>query len=212
MSQFHFRPDEYLDLMHAEVPAYEELQDRVAAACAGLSVARILELGTGTGETARRVLSRYPQARLTGIDISAEMLAVARRRLPPEQVVELVIRGMQEPLPEGPFDLAVSALTIHHLDGSGKAHLFRRLSRCLRPRGRFVMGDVVVPDDPADVVTPLTPAYDMPSPIDCLLGWLGEAGFDAHVVWHEKDLAVIGADRSHRNGPTRGESEDRGSG
>jgi tRNA (cmo5U34)-methyltransferase len=194
MSQFHFRPDYYLDLMHAEVPAYEELQDRVAAAADGLHATRILELGTGTGETARRVLSRHPQARLTGIDISAEMLAVASQTLPPEQIEELVTQGLQDPLPEGPFDLAVSALTVHHLDGSGKADLFRRLSRSLCPGGRFVMGDVVVPDDPADAVTPLSPSYDTPSPINDLLDWLGQAGFEAHVLWQVRDLSLISAD------------------
>ena len=63
MGQFHFTPDDYLDLMHSEVPAYEELQDRAATAAEGLEVERILELGTGTGETARRVsLDTHPPA------------------------------------------------------------------------------------------------------------------------------------------------------
>ena len=32
MGQFHFHPDEYLALMHSELPAYERLQDEAAAA------------------------------------------------------------------------------------------------------------------------------------------------------------------------------------
>jgi tRNA (cmo5U34)-methyltransferase len=194
MSQFHFKPDEYIDLIHAEVPAFDELQDQVAAAAEGLDVNRILELGTGTGETARRVLRNYPTARLTGIDVSEEMLAVARRALAPEQVDELMVRGIQDPLPEGPFDLVISALTIHHLDAHGKADLFHRLARTLRPGGRFVMADVVVPADPADAVTPLSRDYDKPSPADDLLRWLRDAGFDPHIVWFSKDLAVISCD------------------
>jgi SAM-dependent methyltransferase len=77
MSQFHFTPADYLELMRSELPAFHELQEAVAVATEGLTVARILELGTGTGETARRVLERHPAARLTGIDVSAEMLAAA---------------------------------------------------------------------------------------------------------------------------------------
>lgn len=196
MSQFHFKPNEYLDLMHAEIPAFDELQDQVATAAEGLDVNRILELGTGTGETARRVLRSYPTARLTGIDESEEMLAAARRSLAPEQVDELTVRGIQDPLPEGPFDLVISALTIHHLDAQGKADLFHRLARTLRPGGRFVMADVVVPADPADAVTPLSPDYDKPSPLDDLLRWLREAGFDPHILWSSKDLAVISCDLS----------------
>lgn len=195
MSQFHFRPDDYLDLMHAEVPAYDELQDEVARAAAGVEVGRILELGTGTGETASRVLATYPNARLTGIDVSEEMLDVARRTLQPERVDELLVQGIQDPLPDGPFDLAISALTVHHLDGPGKTRLFGRLARRLRAGGRFVLGDVVVPEDRRDAVTPLSPGYDMPSRVDEQLAWLRAAGFHARSVWRKGDLAVISADR-----------------
>lgn len=194
MSQFHFRPDDYLDLMHAEVPAFEELQDQVALAAAGIDVARILELGTGTGETSMRVLRRYPEARLTGIDVSEAMLAAARQVLPSNQVDQLLVQGIEDPLPEGPFDLAISALTIHHLEDAGKADLFQRLAGVLSKRGRFVMADVVLPEDPADAVTPLSPGYDMPSSIDDLLLWLRAAAFDPRVVWSSQDLAVFSCD------------------
>jgi tRNA (cmo5U34)-methyltransferase len=61
MSQFHFTPDDYLELMHKEVPRYAELQDETAKATEG-QVETILELGTGTGETARRVLALHPRS------------------------------------------------------------------------------------------------------------------------------------------------------
>jgi len=195
MSQFHFRPDDYLDLMHAEVPAFDELQDQVAIATEGIVATRILELGTGTGETSRRVLTRHPDARLTGLDVSEEMLASARRTLPAEKIEGLLVQGIEGPLPEGPFDLVISALTIHHLDAPGKADLFHRLARALRSGGRFVMGDVVVPRDPADAITPLSPDYDLPSSTDDLLRWLREARFEPEVAWSSQDLAVIGSDR-----------------
>ncbi len=195
MSQYHFTPERYLELMHSEIPAFDELQEQVAAAVAGLAVRRILELGTGTGETARRVLERKPGARLTGIDVSEEMLSRAQQVLPSEQIEDLLMRGIQDPLPEGPFDLVISALTVHHLDGPAKAHLFDRVADVVRDGGRFVMGDVVVPDDPADAVTPLAPDYDLPSTTGDLLKWLREAGFEARSTWSYKDLAVFSAQR-----------------
>jgi tRNA (cmo5U34)-methyltransferase len=194
MTQFHFTPEHYLDLIRAEVPAFDELQERVAAATSGLAVKRMLELGTGTGETSRRVLERYPRARLTGIDVSQAMLGRARTELQAEQVEDLIVQGIQDPLPEGPFDLVFSALTVHHLDGPAKSELFGGLAGVLRSGGRFVMGDVVVPDDPADAITPLAPDYDMPSPVDDLVNWLQAAGFDAHLEWAFKDLAVLRSD------------------
>jgi tRNA (cmo5U34)-methyltransferase len=80
---------------------------------------------------------------------------------------------------------------VHHLRGAAKADLFARVAAVLAPGGRFVVGDVVVPEDPADAVTPLGEDYDFPSRVDEQLGWLGEAGFDASVVWRARDLAVV---------------------
>jgi tRNA (cmo5U34)-methyltransferase len=98
------------------------------------------------------------------------------------------------PLPEGNFDLVVSALAVHHIDGAGKADLFARIAARLPPGGRFVLGDVVVPEDPADVATPIDGVYDKPSTIDDQLLWLAAAGLNAEVVWARRDLAVIVAD------------------
>jgi tRNA (cmo5U34)-methyltransferase len=59
----------------------------------------------------------------------------------------------------------------------------------------FVLGDVIVPLDPSDAVTPLTPGYDRPSSLADQLGWLREAGFTPAVAWEEGDLAVVAARR-----------------
>lgn len=194
MGQFHFHPDEYLQLMRSELPAYERLQAEAAAAT-GSGATRLLELGTGTGETARQVLARHPGATLVGIDASADMLAAAR--LPG---ADLRVSRLEDPLPDGPFDLVFSALAVHHLDGPGKADLFARVAAVLEPGGRFVLADVVVPDDPADAVTPLSPDYDLPSRVDEQLAWMRETGLEPSLVWAERDLAVIAAVRPSASG------------
>ncbi|HKX14788.1 MAG TPA: class I SAM-dependent methyltransferase [Propionibacteriaceae bacterium] len=188
--QFHFDPATYLETIREEVPAYDELQDAVAEATAGIQAERVLELGVGTGETSRRVLEVHPEAELVGIDESAEMLAAVSADL----AADLRVSRLEDPLPQGDFDLVVSALAVHHLDGAGKADLFARIAARLRPGGRFVLGDVVAPEDPADVVTPIDGVYDQPSTIDDQLRWLAAAGLDAEVVWARRDLAVIVAD------------------
>jgi tRNA (cmo5U34)-methyltransferase len=121
------------------------------------------------------------------------MLSVARDSLPSERV-ELHAAQIEDPLPDGPFDLVASALCVHHLSGPAKADLFARVLAVLRPGGRFVLADVVLPDDPADARAPLTPGFDRPSPLADQLRWLGDAGFDAEVVWADRDLAVVVAD------------------
>jgi len=193
--QYHFDAASYAEAIRADVPAYDIIQDEVARATASAGGAgRILDLGTGTGETARRVLSFHPEAALVGIDENEGMLAVARDGLPAERV-ELRAGRIEGPLPEGPFDLVTSALCVHHLDAVGKADLFGRVHEALAPGGLFVMGDVIVPDDPAAATTPLTPGYDRPSPLADQLDWLSAAGFEPRVVWERGDLAVIAARR-----------------
>jgi tRNA threonylcarbamoyl adenosine modification protein (Sua5/YciO/YrdC/YwlC family) len=191
--QYHFDAGSYADEIRADIPAYDAFQDSVAAA-SGAGARRILDLGTGTGETARRLLERHPEAALVGIDENEGMLALARDRLPSSRV-ELLAGRIEEPLPEGPFDLVASALAVHHLDDAGKASLFARVREALAPGGLFVLGDVVVPDDPAAAVTPLTPGYDRPSRLDDLVRWLSEAGLAPSVRWEDGDLAVVAARR-----------------
>ena len=189
IAQFHWDPDTYLTLMHEEIPDYERLQDEVAAA-AGANVMRILELGTGTGETARRVLARHPTALLVGLEASSLMLERAGAQLPRDRV-DLRVARLEDPLPDGPFDVVVSALAVHHLDDAGKADLFRRVARNLTPGGRFVLGDIVVPENRDDVVTPIDGEYDTPSSAVDQLRWLTESGLQAQVAWAHCDLAVL---------------------
>jgi len=194
MAPLHWDPATYRALMRSEVPAYDELQEAVAGATRPVSARRVLDLGTGTGETASRVLAVHDDAFLVGLDESDEMLTMARQTLPAARV-ELKVSRLQDPLPSGPFEVVVSALAVHHLDGAAKAELFGRVHAVVSPGGRFVLGDVVIPDKPADAVTPVDGEYDRPDTVEDQLRWLGEAGFVATATWQCGDLAVMVADR-----------------
>ena len=188
-ARYLFDPAGYAEMIRVEVPGYLEMHD-VLGAATDLGARRVLELGTGTGETARRLLESNPQASLVGLDESDAMLRAAAARLPAERV-SLQVGRLEDPLPEGDFDLVASALCVHHLDGPGKRDLFARVRARLQPGGRFVLADLVVPEDPAGAVTELTPGYDTPDALDDQLEWLAETGFTATVAWAKGDLAVI---------------------
>jgi tRNA (cmo5U34)-methyltransferase len=177
-------PDAYLTDMLAEIPGYIELQETVVAAI-DEPPRTVLELGTGTGETAARVLARHPEARWTGIDSSEPMLARARERLPH---AALRLQRLEDPLPAGPFDLVVSVLAVHHLDGEAKRDLFQRIGELT---GTFVLGDVVVPENAADAVIEIDGVYDVPSTTTEQQAWLEEAGFEVEVTPVRADLAVL---------------------
>jgi tRNA (cmo5U34)-methyltransferase len=190
VTQWHWDPETYLKNMLAEVPSYPNLQAETAKATADVQARSILELGVGTGETAKRVLAEHPNAHLTAIDSSPEMVERARAVVPQ---ADLRLARLEDALPTGPFDLVVSALAVHHLDGPGKQDLFHRVATVLEPGGAFVLADVVIPENDADVVTPIDGVYDLPDSVHDQLQWLGNAGLDAETVWSFKDLAVMRA-------------------
>lgn len=177
-AQFHWDPETYLERIRAEVPRYDELQAEAIAAIP-LAPARVLELGVGTGETARRLLQRHPDAEITGLDSSPEMVFRAR-----ELGVEARLARMEDPLPDGPWDLVISVLTVQHLDDDGKRDLFRRVREQSRA---LVIGDVVTVEHERQVA-PLEPGVDMPAPAADLAEWC-----DGEVTWEADDLAVIRA-------------------
>jgi tRNA (cmo5U34)-methyltransferase len=186
-------PDTYPSTIRAEIHDYETLQEEVVKATSGLAVRSILELGVGAGETATRLLREHPEAHLVGIDSSAEMLRGAGPALPSERVT-LVQQDLQAPFSDQRFELVVSALAIHHLEGDLKADLFQRIAGVLVPGGRFVMGDVVTPKDPDDVLIENEPGYDFPSTVSDQRKWLSQAGFQIQTTWVCKDLAVFKAE------------------
>ena len=174
------------------MPSYARLQEELTLA-SGPALGACSSWGPARGRPRAGCSKRIPDAFLVGVDASAEMLAVARSLLPADAST-CGSAAIEEPLPEGPFDLVASALCVHHLNGPEKADLFGRVFAALRPGGRFVLADVVVPVDPADATTPLTPGFDRPSPLADQVAWLLDAGFEVRVCWASGDLAVVAAD------------------
>ena len=175
-AQFHLNPETYLDEIRADVPRYDELQKETIQAIP-FSPQRVLELGVGTGETTRRLRVRYRDAELTGLDSQPEMVFKAR-----ELGIEVRLARMEDPLPDGPWDLVISVLSVHHLTDEQKRDLFRRVREQSRA---LVMGDVVIAEPQ---VTPLEEGVDLPSRADDLVEWCG-----GEIVWEADDLAVIRA-------------------
>lgn len=192
VTDWDWNPETYLAEMLAEIPGYEELQEAAVAASAATNAQRVLELGVGTGETCARVWPKHPGAEWVAIDASEAMLTQARRRLPD---ADLRLQRLEDELPAGPFDLVVSVLAVHHLDGPGKRDLFARVAQVLRPGGRFVLGDVVVPAAGESGPIHIDWVMDLPDNVGDQLSWLRAAGFKAEARSVRADLAVFDARR-----------------
>lgn len=112
---------------------------------AALSVRRagdVLDLGCGTGALAKLVLEQDPACRLTGLDLSSNMVARARESLGDRA---RVLQGDSDRLPfhDGSFDIVYCNDSFHHYPDPGKVAF--EVWRVLRAGGLFVVGDCAAP-------------------------------------------------------------------
>jgi tRNA (cmo5U34)-methyltransferase len=162
MDRFDWTPDEYLQRIRARIPRYDELQEQAVAAIP-FPPERVLELGMGTGETTRRLIEAHPDAWVVGLDSSPDMVFRARQTYDDVQLAR-----MEDPLPDGPWDLVVSVLSVNDLTDDQKQALCRRVREHSRA---FVVGDVFEGDQ-----------------LQNLLDW--SAG---ELTWQADGLAVVRA-------------------
>ena len=99
-----------------------------------------------------------------------------------EMGIEVRLARMEDPLPDGPWDLVIAVLSVHHLTAGQKQDLFRRVRDHSKA---FVLADVVQANEH---VTTVDPDRDHPEAADDLAAWCG-----GEVVWAEDDLRVIRA-------------------
>ncbi|GGW29549.1 class I SAM-dependent methyltransferase [Streptomyces griseoloalbus] len=95
---------------------------------------RILDAGCGSGPLSAALRDRG--AVVTGIDASAGMLALARRRLGDDVALHVVDLSGPLPFDDGAFDDVVASLVLHYLEDWGPT--LAELRRVLRPGGRLI--------------------------------------------------------------------------
>jgi len=195
---------------------------------------RVLELGAGTGLLGAMVAERFPRSRVTLVDLSVDMLRVARRRFAgdPGRFEFRTMDYARTPLPGRArgYDLVVSALSIHHLTHGDKKELFEKVYDSLAEGGCFVNADQVqgetpeeetlyrewwfgrvraagVPEEDLDAALARMRA-DRNATLPAQLAWLEEAGFErVRCAYKDHRFAVYGGRKGHGNSDD-GEDED----
>jgi SAM-dependent methyltransferase len=112
----------------------------------------VLEIGCGTGALTRHLVRKT--AHVQAIDVSVDMLAAAEDSFTDLDVSDRVtfhrldmlnLPGYFEP---GSFDVIVSSLAISELSTMGQTYVFRHCRSLLKPGGRLLILDEVLPDNP----------------------------------------------------------------
>ena len=174
----------------------------------------VLDIGAGTGLLSAFLLEKFPDARLTLMDISENMLDMARKRFATRPDTAYIVCDYSRSELGGPYDLICSALSIHHLSPEDKRRLFHGICIALNPGGLFVNADQAEGETPYfrqrfldywnDFLQsgPLTKAQhaeilkrrdtlDRNEKLSDQLAWLKDAGFsDVDVVYRNRTFIV----------------------
>jgi tRNA (cmo5U34)-methyltransferase len=168
---------------------------------------RIMDIGCGTGLELEGIFERAPNAVLTGIDISGEMLNKLKVKYERHLSQITLVQKSYLTLPFGKekYDYVVSVMTLHHLLPDKKQRLYRRIKKALKPNGKYIEGDYVV--TPKKERQLLNDYYelcrsgkdlkngshhvDIPFSLDTQKRLLAEAGFSwVEVLWQQRETAV----------------------
>ena len=102
----------------------------------------VLDLGAGTGLELTALFERFPDARVTAVDISEKMLEQLSARPFGDRVTCLAGDFFEVPFGEG-YDAVISTSALHHFTREDKTVLYAKILASLRPGGLFINSDWV---------------------------------------------------------------------
>lgn len=178
---------------------------------------RVLDLGCGTGTIAHQIKTEFPNAKITCLDIAANMIEVAKSKLSQHGDVEYRVGDFSDFEFDQSYDVIVSSLALHHLaDDPAKTGVYRKIFQGLTNGGVFYNADVVLGSNDylqavnmqkwteymnravpmAEIENKWLATYreeDRPARLMNQLEWLTEIGFkDVDVLWKYYNFAVYG--------------------
>jgi len=144
---FKARVDGYDEHMRLNVDGFKQIYTVVVDPIEQTQKAvRVLDLGCGTGLELGAVFQKAPNACVTGIDLSPEMLdRLAEKYTDKKKQIFLRFGSYLEfPFPEKKYDYALSVMTLHHLTKVEKMTVYRKILNTLKDDGIYIEADYVV--------------------------------------------------------------------
>ncbi|MFX1446026.1 MAG: GNAT family N-acetyltransferase [Promethearchaeota archaeon] len=109
---------------------------------------KIVDLGCGTGTLSKLIKARFPNSKLTCIDISQNMIELAKEKLSEYNNIEFLIDDFNTLSFTTQYDVIVSSLAIHHLNSDeDKVEFYTKIYKALNNGGVFYNLDNILGSD-----------------------------------------------------------------
>ncbi|HBL84547.1 MAG: hypothetical protein A2Y17_00910 [Clostridiales bacterium GWF2_38_85] len=197
----HMLVDLQLDEFYEEVTKYLDCSSDMFS---------LLDLGCGTGLELERLFKKYPNIKVTGIDLSQEMLNVLKQKYAGEKLNLICGSYFDINFSKDCFDYALSTYSLHHFDESTKISLYKKIYNALKPHGIYIEGDYtcktineqllyIAENEKLRMEQEITNGfyhYDTPFTVETQMKLLKSAGFsDVKVVKEWDSTSIIVANK-----------------
>ena len=205
--KFNENAEKYDKIRKLIIPCFDELYDITKnLANSKKDKPQILDLGAGTGLLTKYLFEKYPEAEFTLIDLSEEMLKLAKNRFQRYNNFKYITADYLEH-DFNSFDIIVSSLSIHHIEDKEKKKLYKKIYNALNPEGIFLNADQVIgstPDidktyqmnwmekidenkftGPEKDTAIERMKFDKPATLDDNLKWLRDCGFEDVDIYYK---------------------------
>lgn len=136
-------------LFYKIIPHYEFMLDIVTEAVPfnKKSKLKIIDLGCGTGNLSKKVISAYPKSHLTCLDMSENMIKMAKVKFEKFPGTIFWLGDIREFDYSKKYDVIISSMVLHHVEGTEKIKFYRKLHKALKNDGIFLNIDIFITKD-----------------------------------------------------------------
>ncbi|WP_346913972.1 class I SAM-dependent methyltransferase [Clostridium sp.] len=146
-SFFNLRAEGYEKHMEDAINSFEEYYKLVSSTLEYTEEGiEILDLGCGTGLELEEIFRKAPNARITCMDLSEEMLKILKEKYKDKlNQIDIVIASyLEEDFGIKKYDYVLEIMTMHHFLYDEKLDIYKRIKLALKDDGSYIEGDYVV--------------------------------------------------------------------
>jgi len=167
----------------------------------------LLDLGCGTGLELDEIFRKYPDIKVTGIDLTSAMLDKLGEKHPDRNLVLVHASYFDYDFGNEQFDTVISFQTMHHFSHEEKTGLYKRICQALKPGGKYIECDYMVLNQEEedfyftenararkelDIAEEDFYHFDTPCTVDNQIMMFKKAGFEkSEMVWRLENTTII---------------------